>query len=261
MADDLSQDIALCAETVRTSDPDRFLSAMTASGAARDALMVLYAFNVEVSRAPWVTAEPMIAEMRLQWWFDAVEEIFEGGDVRRHQVVTPLAALVRKQGLRRDWLYGIIQARQWDIYKEPHGDQAALDGYLATTGGGLMGLSVAACGGDGDAAYAYGAGCAVARLLMAAPALEEAGRYPLVDGTSAGVKVLAEAGLAEAGAARQQLGKTPRSARAALRAEWLAQVVMKQAVREPGLVAAGGLGVSEAGKKLRLMRLAAMGGF
>ncbi len=261
MDDALSQDVSLCADTVRSSDPDRFLSAMTASDAARDALMVLYAFNVEVSRAPWVTAEPMIAEMRLQWWFDAIEEIFEGGEVRRHQVVTPLAALVRDKGLRRDWLDGIVQARQWDIYKEPHGDQAALDGYLAATGGGLMGLSVAATGGDGVAAYEYGAGCAVARLLMAAPALEDAGRYPLVDGTTAGVKALAEAGLAKAGAARQALHQTPRSARAALRAEWLAQVIMKQAVRDPALVGAGGLGVSEAGKKLRLMRLAVLGRF
>ncbi|WGI20886.1 squalene/phytoene synthase family protein [Amylibacter sp. IMCC11727] len=261
MQNDPSEDIALCAETVRTSDPDRFLSAMTASGAVRDALMVLYAFNVEVSRAPWVTAEPMIAEMRLQWWLDAVEEIFDGGEVRRHQVVTPLAELVRAQGLRRDWLDGVIQARQWDIYKEPHANDAALKQYLDATGGGLMGLAVAVSGGESEAAYDYGAGCAVARLLMAVPALEEADRYPLVDGTQAGVKTLAEAGLARADAARQDLRKIPRPARAALRAEWFARGVLKQAVNNPALVGAGLLGGSEAGKKLRLMRLALMGGF
>ena len=255
------EDIALCAETVRTSDPDRLLSAMTASGAVRDAWMVLYAFNVEVSRAPWVTAEPMIAEMRLQWWFDAVEEIFEGGEVRRHQVVTPLADLVREHGLRRDWLDGIIRARQWDIYKEPHADQAALDHYLSETGRGLMALAVAVSGGDGEAAYDYGAACAVARLLLAVPALENAGRYPLVDGTQDGVKALAEAGLAQADAARRALRKTPKPARAALRAEWTARGVLNQAIADPALVGAGGLGSSEAGKKLRLMRLAALGGF
>jgi hypothetical protein len=261
MVGDLSQDIALCAETVRTSDPDRFLSAMTASGAARDALMVLYAFNVEVSRAPWVTAEPMIAEMRLQWWFDAIEEIFEGGDVRRHQVVTPLAQLVRDHELRRDWLDGIVQARQWDIYKEAHSDEAALDLYLAATGGGLMALAVSATGGDSAVGYAYGAGCAVARLMLAVPALEEAGRYPLVDGTQAGVKALAETGLKRATAARQALRHAPKNAWAALRAEWLARVILRQAIKTPALVGAGGLGVSEAHKKLRLMGIAAMGSF
>ena len=147
-----SDDIALCAQTVREGDPDRFLSAMTASGAARDALMVLYAFNVEVSRAPWVTAEPMIAEMRLQWWLDAVEEIYAGGAVRRHQVVTPLSELVRRAALPREWLDGLILARRWDIYAQPHEDEAALLRYLADTGGALMGLAVGACGGSGTAA-------------------------------------------------------------------------------------------------------------
>ncbi|MAD95647.1 MAG: phytoene synthase [Rhodobacteraceae bacterium] len=258
MVGGLSQDIALCAETVRMSDPDRFLSAMTANVAERDGLMVLYAFNVEVSRSPWVTAEPIVAEMRLQWWFDAIEEIFDGGAVRRHQVVTPLAELVRARGLRRDWLDGMIRARRWDIYKEAHVDQRALDAYLAQTGGGLMGLAVAASGGDGNSGYDYGTGCTVARLLEAAPKLEELGRYHLVDRTEVGVKLFAEAGLAKAEAARQLLRKTPRSAQAALRAEWLAKVILRQAKATPALVGKGGLGVSEAHKKLRLMWLTAV---
>ena len=67
-----------CAELVRRGDPDRFLSAMTAPPELRGRLMILYAFNLEVARAPWVASEPMLAEMRLQWWADAIAEIFEG---------------------------------------------------------------------------------------------------------------------------------------------------------------------------------------
>ena len=104
----LQDDIASCAETVHSGDPMRFLSAMTADGADRDALMVLYAFNVEVARAPWVTEEPMIAEMRLQWWIDAVGEIFTGATVRRHQVVTPLADLVASRDLPRGPFHALI---------------------------------------------------------------------------------------------------------------------------------------------------------
>ena len=70
--------LAACAEMVRRGDPDRFLSAMTAPPDARAKLFPLYAFNLEVARAPWVTQEPMIAEMRLQFWRDALEEIAEG---------------------------------------------------------------------------------------------------------------------------------------------------------------------------------------
>jgi phytoene/squalene synthetase len=68
-----------CADLLRRGDPDRFLAAMAAPPAARRVLLPLYAFNLEVARAPQVTAEPMIAEMRLQWWRDALAEIAAGG--------------------------------------------------------------------------------------------------------------------------------------------------------------------------------------
>jgi phytoene/squalene synthetase len=62
-----------CAALVERSDPDRFRVAMAAPPAAREVLFPLYAFNLEVARAPWATREPMLAEMRLQWWRDQVE--------------------------------------------------------------------------------------------------------------------------------------------------------------------------------------------
>ena len=68
--------IDACAALVRRGDPDRFRAAMTAAPDQRGRLMVLYAFNLEVARAPWVASEPMLAEMRLQWWADAIAEIY-----------------------------------------------------------------------------------------------------------------------------------------------------------------------------------------
>ena len=94
MASDAAEDIAACAALVQKADPDRFAATMAAKPAAREKLLPIYAFNVEVARAPWVTQESMIAEMRLQWWRDALEEIKAGGMVRRHEVVTPLALVL-----------------------------------------------------------------------------------------------------------------------------------------------------------------------
>jgi len=65
-------DLVACAKLVERGDPLRFRTVMAAPLHARRVLFPLYAFNVEVSRAPWVTQEPMIAEMRLQWWRDAL---------------------------------------------------------------------------------------------------------------------------------------------------------------------------------------------
>jgi hypothetical protein len=64
---------------------------------ARAVLFPLYAFNLEVSRAPWVTEEPMIAEMRLQFWRDVAEEIGQGAPPRAHEVAAPLAEAVRAE--------------------------------------------------------------------------------------------------------------------------------------------------------------------
>ena len=102
--------LAACAELVRRGDPDRFLAAMAAPPAARNVLFPLYAFNVEVSRAPWVTPEPLIAEMRLQWWRDALAEIAAGAPVRRHEVTTPLAAVLDAEGARL--LDALVEARR-----------------------------------------------------------------------------------------------------------------------------------------------------
>ena len=251
--------IEACAELVERGDPDRFLSAMTAPPDDRGGLMVLYAFNLEVVRAPWVTQEAMIAEMRLQWWADAIEEIYAGGEVRRHEVVTPLARLIVEKGLDRTAFDALIEARRWDIYKEPHKDQTAFDQYISGTSAELMWLAAQTLGAD-DALRSvvmdYGYGTGVAALFRAIPALENMQKCPLVDGTAAGVSDLAKHALA-----RLDIQDVPKPIHPALRAGWMAKQTLKLAATSPGLVAAGGLKTSEFYKKIRLLYLSSIGGY
>ncbi|MDA3859145.1 MAG: squalene/phytoene synthase family protein, partial [Roseovarius sp.] len=186
----LNDDLNACADLLRRGDPDRFLAAMAAPVAARRVLLPIYAFNLEVARAPWVTQEPMIAEMRLQWWRDALGEIREVGVVRRHEVVTPLASVLDPVGAAQ--LDDLIEARRWDIYREPFADQAAFERYISDTSGGLLAVSAKALGPAdeavlADAGYALG----LANWLRAIPALEAAGRIPLVDGRPEALRDLA----------------------------------------------------------------------
>mgnify|MGYP003628551030 FL=1 len=109
---------------------------MAAPVAARRVLFPIYAFNVEVARAPWVTEEPMIAEMRLQWWRDALEEMASGGTVRRHEVTLPLADVVDGDGARA--LDRLVAARRWDVYKDGFEDAEHFKEYLDATAGELM---------------------------------------------------------------------------------------------------------------------------
>ncbi|MEL7100468.1 MAG: squalene/phytoene synthase family protein [Pseudomonadota bacterium] len=220
---DFDADVTACARLVEAGDTLRFACAMASPVEMRARLFVLYAFNVEVSRAPWVTQEPMIAEMRLQWWRDALEEIRTGGNVRRHQVVTPLARAVTAE--EAGALDTLVAARRWDIYKDAFDNQAHLERYLAQTAGGLMVVA-----GRDPGLQGTGFGGGVAAWLHAVPALEAAGRIPLVDGTAEGVRALASKGLAALG----QVGP------AALPAAG-ARAVLKAAIRDPGRVADGSL--------------------
>jgi len=245
-------DLTACADLVRRADPERFLAAMAAPVAARAVLFPVYAFNIEVARAPWVTQEPMIAEMRLQWWADALEEIAAGGLVRRHEVVTPLAHVLDASGAAL--LTDLVEARRWDITREPFEDAAAFAHYIETTSGNLLQAAALALGPAApevlrDAGYALG----LANWFRAIPALEAAGRKPLVDGRPEAVRALAKDGLARLRRARAARRQVSRAAGAALLPLWLAGPVLGRVIRDPRAVAEGRLGVAPARAQLSLL--------
>ena len=254
--------VEACASLVERGDPDRFAAVMAAPGPLRGRLMVLYAFNLEVARAPWVTQEPMIAEMRLQWWRDVVAEAGAGKPSRAHEVAGPLAQLIAEAGLPVAVLDALIEARRWDVYREPFEDQAALAAYLEDTGGGLMWLAGRALGAEAAAEAdlrAVGWAAGLAAFLRAVPELEARGRVPLVDGRAEAVAALAAAGLARLAGARAGLRRMG-GARAATIAAWQAAAILRQAGQQPERVAAGALGQSEFARRWGLLRAGLRGG-
>lgn len=220
--------VAACADLVLRGDPDRFRAVMAAPVDARAQLFPLYAFNLEVARAPWVTQEPLIAEMRLQWWRDVVENAASGA-ARAHEVAGPLHELIRDFGLPVDVMDSLIAARRWDIHREPHAGVAGLSAYLEDTGAGLMWLAARALGAP-DAAEApvraYGWAAAAAAYIRAVPALEARGRQPLPETTSP--QDLARQGLEKLALARRFRKAIPRAVAPALLPGWLAEMILHQ---------------------------------
>ena len=254
----LNDDLNACAAIVQRGDPDRFMAAMAAPVAARSVLFPLYAFNVEVSRAPWVTQETMIAEMRLQWWRDAIEEIAAGGPVRRHEVVTPLAEVLTRDLAKK--MDEFIAVRRWDIYKDPFEDAAHFDRYIDWTAGTLMWVSACLLGrADEDVVRNVGYAGGMAAWLRAIPEFEARGRVPLLDGTGEGVRALARGALQRLHSARASRSAVSSAAAPALLPGWQAGPILKQAITRPQDVGAGLLGQSEARKRLSLMARAATG--
>jgi len=249
-----------CAELVARADPDRFRATMAAPVAARRVLFPLYAFNIEVSRAPWVTEEPLIAEMRLQFWRDVIEELAQGRPPRAHEVVGPLAEAIPQDLIAL--LDPLVTARRWDIYRDPFEDRAGFDAYIEATAARLVVVAARTLGAPReaepvlrDAGWAFG----LAAFLRAIPALEAAGRVPLVDGTPQAVRDLADDGLSRLARARAARRHVPRVAVPALYAGWRAEGVLRAARDIPERVIEGKLDGSEFAARMGLMRLALTG--
>src|SRR3546814_5074662 len=94
--------------------PDRYLASLFAPEAQREDLFALYAFNYEVAKTAEVVSEPMIGQIRLQWWRESLAGIYEGR-ARQHEVVQPLARAVAARALPRALLETIIDAREFDL--------------------------------------------------------------------------------------------------------------------------------------------------
>jgi phytoene synthase len=122
-------------------DPDRWLAARFVSDPeARSDLIALYAFNYELSRAAEVASQPLIGEMRLAWWREALGEICEGRPVRRHPTALALAESVRRRSLPRADLEALIDGRLRELEPWPLGEDEVFD-YLDATAGCLMTLA------------------------------------------------------------------------------------------------------------------------
>tara|TARA_R110000868_G_scaffold213257_5_gene463300 strand:- start:11876 stop:12676 length:801 start_codon:yes stop_codon:yes gene_type:complete len=256
---DWDDDLTACASVVERGDPGRFRTVMAAPVTARMALFPLYAFNIEVARAPWVTQEPMIAEMRLQWWRDALEEIGAGSGIRRHDVVTPLSHRLTPDGAAL--LDKLVEARRWDVWKEPFEDEAQFRGYLDMTSATLLRVGAGMLRANLPEAVAADAGFALglSNWLRAVPELEASGRYPLPDGRPEAVQALAREGLERIDRARRARGSVDRAAAPLLFGVAEAQAVLKQAVRAPGAVVSGALAVAPFRERLSLAKAAITG--
>jgi NADH dehydrogenase [ubiquinone] 1 alpha subcomplex assembly factor 6 len=231
--------LSLLGELLRRHDRDRFQTALFAPAARREALFALYAFNYEIARVRETVTQPMLGQIRLQWWREAIAAAFAGAPPRQHAVAVPLAAVIRDCRLSRACFDRLIDSRERDLADEPPASLAALEEYAAGTSAALVELALAALGAkDGiadDAGRAVGIGYALAGLLRAMPFHARAGRsYIPADiavrtgldpadyaaGRASGALHAAVAEIAEAAAGHLRAGRAHRAAipRAALAA-------------------------------------------
>lgn len=251
----LSPALSACAAIVERGDPDRFAATMAAPSDARPTLWPLYAFNVEVARASYASTEPMVAEMRLQWWADHLIDL-DAGHAPSGEVAEALQPLIRRSKGLLPVLTAIAEARRQDCWPEPFPNREALWLYLDQTAGNLMWAAASSLGAADRhehqlRAFAQAAG--LANWLHALPELVRHNRLGLSGADSVVLGGLAKDGLAMLSKARAELKEVEPSARPALWTGWASAVRLKAAATDPVRIDEGRLGPPEAYRALALL--------
>ena len=264
------------AALVRQFDPNLFRAALFAPEPARERLMVLYAFDIELSKSAARAAEPMMARMRLQWWRDRLAAIGAGEAPGNHEVAAPLQALLSSHALPGDDLERLITAREIELdvpldderFAEWLDDRfSALTRLAAHL---LVGEDLAARVAAGAVGHAVGVAFALRHAVAMAeanlfllPGLDSEARAALARGrtseqTRAIAQRLAGQTLELLATARAGLRTVPRAAVPAFLPAWRAERVLRRAQqkgldlqRDPAGMGQGGQGLALAWRALR----------
>lgn len=137
-------------DALKQADPDRYRAALMADVIGRDDLLILYAFHYELAKVPEVTSEPMLGQIRYEWWREAIDEIYSDKPVRRHEITTPLNDLLLRRDVPRFWVDRLIDGRARDLDPQPFNDLSAARAYCRATSGTLLQIAVKVLGGDPD---------------------------------------------------------------------------------------------------------------
>ena len=175
----VSEAIAICATNLRRYDPDRYFTSLLAGGAGYHALVPLYAFNLEIARVRETVSEPMLGQIRLQWWRDAIGEIY-AGTPRNHPVVTALTSVIEQYEPTRVRFEAMIDGREIDLEEEPPSTLKDLTNYAWATSGELSCLALEILGSRDKeplkVGYDAGVAWALTGLMKAVPFNANQGR-------------------------------------------------------------------------------------
>ena len=235
---DLSDDVNQCAYLVKQGDYDRYRAVMTLDPNLRSNLFVLLAANIEISRAPWVSKESIISEIRLQWWLEAIEEIETSKSVRRHFVTSPLERFLSQSQAKL--IRENISARFWDINFDPHLSQKELFNYIDMTSGNIWAVAAELLGTPKNIGRLFGNAMGVVQYCKANKKFIERGRTPFPKPDKEIIRIFLQWGLNQLEQGRAEIRGLPHSKKAIRRFAWDTSFYLHQFLRKPDYISASG---------------------
>ncbi len=107
-----------CLDQLKRYDHDRYLAILLTPEVHRAPLAAFYAFDAEMIRIPTTVSEPMLADIRFQWWREALETMTPEGDPG-HEIAAALADTLFDKGIAPADLVALVDLRSRDLAEEP----------------------------------------------------------------------------------------------------------------------------------------------
>lgn len=92
----------------------------------RAGVLALYAFLETLRDIPERVSDPLMGEIRLRWWYEAIEEIEAGRTPRYHPLTEALQGLIERYGLDPKVFYDLIEGQMPLLDKGPMAIKDAL---------------------------------------------------------------------------------------------------------------------------------------
>jgi phytoene synthase len=127
--------LSYIASETRQHDRDRFLCSLFAPEEAREGLYAVLAFNIEVAKTREMVRERLLGEIRLQWWRDNIDIIYNNSSATNsdHLVLGELERVIKKFKLSRGLFDQLINARSKDLVDVPFNNEIDLRRYAYET--------------------------------------------------------------------------------------------------------------------------------
>lgn len=121
-----------CAALLRERNIDRYLAALFLSAEIRRDVYALYAFDVEITQIRSMIKEPMMGEIRAQWWRDIIGGD-RSGEADNNPVAAELLRAIATNSLPPMGFDNYLKARVFDLYSDPMPDTGMFEGYAGET--------------------------------------------------------------------------------------------------------------------------------
>ncbi len=225
-------DLTAFKENLKVREPERYAASLKGSIDDQKKIHCLYALNYEISKAAWVSREPIICKIRLQWWKDSFEN---ASVINSLDLVNEIINMCNNSLIPIKLISEMIDARYWDISSAAFVSREDQDDYINKTYGNLFWIGAQLLGAeknleDSIRKYAYGAG--VSAFLLAAPMLISKNNKPFLANSDDHIKNIAKNALLSFKVGKKAL-KHQKALYPILLSAWQTEKILVEVIKSP----------------------------